>query len=165
MLFRSRDYLKNVNLSAYRRLQGRRCASRSQFYSLRCTRLSVHKISKSSPNQSNSSCVDETEKYLRGKLSKYTKDEIVNAIIRHLDYVEIDRLVNVCWQLRALKEREEQEQREMRQKSEMSKLKGYIDEYNKLVAEAREKGLTGMPTEKIERMSALITKIRRLTKV
>lgn len=110
-------------------------------------------------------CIDETEKYLRGKLSKYTKDEIVNAIIRHLDYTEIDRLVNVCWQLRALKEREEWERREDRNRTEVYELNASIDEYNKLVAEAREKGLTGMPTEKIERMSALITKIRRLTKV
>lgn len=110
-------------------------------------------------------CIDETEKYLRSKLSKYTKDEIVNAIIRHFDYTEIDRLVNVCWQLRTMKEREEQEQREDRQRAEASELKASIDEYNKLVAEVREKGLTGIPTEKIERMSALITKIWGLTKV
>lgn len=110
-------------------------------------------------------CIDETKTYLRGKLSKYTKGEIVDAIIRHFDYTEIDRLVNVCWQLRALKERDERERREDCYRAEASELKASIDEYNKLVAEAREKGLTGMPTEKIERMSALITKIRRLTKV
>lgn len=99
-----------------------------------------------------------THNYLRGKLNQYTKSEIIEGLISAFDYSAIDRLSHYIAIGRVEREIATEEKR-----TEMEKetLRDSVNEYNKLVMEARSVGLENMSLQKIQRMSALLDIIRK----
>ncbi len=106
---------------------------------------------------SNKDRIFSTANYFRGQLKDYAKDEIIEAMLLKLDYVQVESVVNGCWQIRNMKKMEADVRREER---EAKVLKESIEEYNKLVKESKEIGFENMPSVKINRMATLIKIIR-----
>ena len=96
---------------------------------------------------------ESTEKYLRKKLSKYSKATIIEAIFQKFDYMQIDLLCHKCWVADSIKR---QEAENKRMEENLSQTKKAIDEYNGLCKELKEKGIEKMPLAKIERMQKLL---------
>ena len=101
--------------------------------------------------------VDDTKEYLNKKLKEYTKEELIDAMFLKLDYIQVDRIADGCWQIRNMRKMEADARREER---EAKVLKERIEEYNKLVEESNKVGIVNMPPAKINRMAALIKIIR-----
>ncbi|MBQ3047089.1 MAG: hypothetical protein II988_07300 [Clostridia bacterium] len=102
---------------------------------------------------------EKTEEYLYKKLSKYTKDEIIKALIATstLDLNRIDIVAHRCYMVRLEKERELEEKRI---NENIEKTKKAIDEYNGLIAKAKQKGIESLSLKEIERMQQLLKIIR-----
>lgn len=101
--------------------------------------------------------VDDTKEYLSKKLKEYTKEELIDAMFLKLDYIQVDRIADGCWQIRNMRKMEADARREER---EAKVLKESIEEYNKLVEESNKVGIVNMPSVKINRMATLIKIIR-----
>lgn len=72
--------------------------------------------------------VDDTKEYLSKKLKEYTKEELIDAMFLKLDYIQVDRIADGCWQIRNMRKMEADARREER---EAKVLKESIEEYNK----------------------------------
>ena len=103
--------------------------------------------------------VEVTEKYLREKLSKYSKATIIDAIFRRLDFTQIDILCHNCDVAESIKR---QEAENKRMEENLSQTRKAIDEYNGLVRELKEKGIEKMPLVKLQRMRKLFEIIRKV---
>lgn len=106
---------------------------------------------------SNEDRIFSTANYFRGQLKGYAKDEIIEAMLLKLDYVQVESVVNGCWQICNIKKMEADARREER---ETKVLKESIAEYNKLVEESNKVGIVNMSSVKINRMATLIKIIK-----
>lgn len=103
--------------------------------------------------------IDATEKYLREKLSKYSKATIIEAIFRRLDFTQIDILCHNCDVAESIKR---QEAENKRMEENLSQTRKAIDEYNSLAKELKEKGIEKMPLAKLQRIQKLLKIIRKV---
>lgn len=103
--------------------------------------------------------IELTEKYLREKLSKYSKATIIEAIFRKFDYTQIDILCHNCFVADSIKK---QEAENKRMEENLFQTKKAIEEYNSLCKEIKEKGIEKMPLAKLQRMRQLLEIIRKV---
>ena len=98
---------------------------------------------------------EKTEEYLYKKLAKYTKDEIIKALIATstFDLNRIDAIAHRCYMVRMQKERELEEKRI---NENLEKTKKAIAEYNGLVEKARQKGIVNLSFKEVKRMEELL---------
>lgn len=108
--------------------------------------------------------VSDTQKYLRGKFRRYSKDEILDSMFAVLDYIQIDRIAESCQNKRLIVETElEYDQAQKREREEQARKKR-IQEYNALVTKFKTVGIEGMSLEDVKRMNELLKEIRKVTK-
>lgn len=100
---------------------------------------------------------DITQKYLRSKLSKFTKDEIIDCILNNYDYTFIDLLSARLGNARSIKQAQEEEKR---LDENLKKTEKAINEYNGLVKKANEVGFQKMSLKEVQRMNELLKIIR-----
>ena len=100
---------------------------------------------------------DLTQKYLRSKLSKFTKDEIIDCILNNYDYTFIDLLSARLGNARSIKQAQEEEKRI---DENLKKTKKAIIEYNGLVEKAKQVGFEKMSLKEVQRMNELLKIIR-----
>lgn len=102
--------------------------------------------------------IDETEKYLRKKLSRYSKQTIINAIFDKFEFTTIDLL---CYKCLLIEEMKKADQEEKRETENLKRFERAVNEYNALVKELKEKGVSGVSLEKLERMEKLLKIIKK----
>lgn len=93
-----------------------------------------------------------TNNYLQGKLKKFTKDEIIEAVMRSFNWTDIDLVIHRCECQRLQKGIEADKKR-------TAEFEKNCAEYNAIMAELQEKGVGGVSTAKLKRASELIKKI------
>ena len=102
-----------------------------------------------------------TNEYMRSRLRKFTKEELIDGILS-LQFTTIDLIVQMCEHKRVLKECEEDEKKERQFVAEREELRKTVAEYNVLAKKARKNGLTALSMDEIDRMRALLAKIDRI---
>ena len=98
-----------------------------------------------------------TQKYIRSKLSKFTKDEIIDGILHYYDYNFIDLLSARLGNNRAIKKAEEENNRI---DENLKQTKKAIAEYNALVEKAKQVGFAKMSLKDVTRMNELLRIIK-----
>ena len=101
---------------------------------------------------------DTTKNYLKEKLSKYSKETIINAIFESLEFSTIDLLCHKCFLIESMKKAEQEEKRET---ENLKRFKSAVAEYNELCKELKEKGVNGISLKKLERMQELLKIIKK----
>ena len=102
--------------------------------------------------------IDETEKYLRKKLSQYSKETIINAIFDRFEFTTIDLLCHKCFVVESMKKAGQEEKREA---ENLKRFEGAVTEYNTLCKKAKEKGIVGLSLKEIQRMQELLKIIKK----
>ena len=100
---------------------------------------------------------DKTVKYISSKLRKYSKEDIIYALVR-ADFTFAERVAHSCELLKITREQDEEERQYL-------KFRQAVDEYNALSNEAKSVGIANLPHGKIVRMLALYQEIQKLAGV
>lgn len=102
-----------------------------------------------------------TVKYISSKLRKYSKEDIIYALVS-ADFTVADRVADTCEYMSLMKSHREEEKRLAQECAEIQQA---TDEYNALYKELARVGFSGFPVEKTERMLSLLQKIKKLAGV
>jgi hypothetical protein len=95
-----------------------------------------------------------SKEYFYKRLSKYSKQDILNAMFNRIDYITLDHIANDC-------ELKKQINKTKTQTNNDNKTSKYISEYNLLCEELKKKGIKNIGLTKVERMSKLLELITK----